>query len=155
MSARFREKLGDFSSVVCLKYIITGVEDTLGADGAAVVFTRAGKVRGRQLTNELGLTGQEIAIDNLAGVLNGALGQGGTRLCEVVAARAEGDTITIEVTNTICAAGEEVGSDRKATYTLGAIAGAVEEIYGKMYNGTHTTSVLKGDAVDTFVFEVL
>lgn len=154
MSARYRENLGDFSSVVCLKYIITGVEDTLGPDGAAVVFTRAGKVRGHQLTHELGLTGKAVAIDELASVLDSALGQDGTRLCEVVAARAEGDTITIEVTNTICAAGEETNSDRKATYTLGAIAGAIEEIYGKMYNGTHTTSVLKGDAVDTFVFDV-
>ena len=32
-----RKDLGDFSSVVCFKAVITGVEDTLGPDGAAVV----------------------------------------------------------------------------------------------------------------------
>lgn len=149
----YRDELGEFSSVVCLKYIITGVEDTLGGDGAAVVFTRAGKVRGHQLTNELGLTGKNVPAEELASLLDQALGKEGTRLCQVLASRQEGDNVVIEVTNTICAAGEDTGSDRKATYTLGAIVGAVEEINGSMYNGRHTTSVLKGDAVDTFVLE--
>ena len=39
-----RETLAEFNSVVCFKAVIVGVEDTLGEDGAAVVFTRAGKV---------------------------------------------------------------------------------------------------------------
>lgn len=42
----YRSQLGDFSSVVCFKAVIVGVEDTLGADGAAVVFTRAGRSAG-------------------------------------------------------------------------------------------------------------
>lgn len=151
----YREKLGDFSSVVCVKYIITGVEDTLGEDGAGVVFTRAGKVRGHQLANELGLSGKNVDINELAGMLNQALGEEGTRLCRVLSSKQEGDDIIIEVTDSICAAGEEQGSDRKATYTLGAIAGAIEEIQGGLYNGTHTTSVCKGDAVDTFVYSPL
>lgn len=151
----YRDNLGDFSSVVCVKYIITGVEDTLGQDGAAVVFTRAGKVRGHQLSRELGLSGKNVPAEELAGMLNSALGEEGTRLCKVLSSRQEGDSIIIEVTDTICAAGEAEGSDRKATYTLGAIAGAVEEINGGLYNGQHTTSVCKGDAVDTFVFTPL
>lgn len=151
----YREKLGDFSSVVCIKYIITGVEDTLGQDGAAVVFTRAGKVRGHQLANELGLSDRHVAITDLANLLNQALGEDGTRLCRVLSSKQEGDNIIIEVTDTVCAAGEEKGSERKATYTLGAIAGAIEEIQGGLYNGTHTTSVCKGDAVDTFIYSPL
>lgn len=61
-----RAVLGDFSSVVCLKAVIVGVEDTLGEDGASVVFTRAGRVRGQQLVASLGLTGKNIPVSELA-----------------------------------------------------------------------------------------
>jgi len=142
-----RAALGDFSSVVCFKAVIVGVEDTLGPDGAAVVFTRAGKVRGKALVAELGLTGSQIAIEKLAGTLNAALGQDGTRLCGV-----SRSYVVIETQDTVCSAGEAQGSDRKCTFTLGAIWGALEAITDTMFLGEQTESVLRGGASDKFVF---
>ena len=61
-----REDLGDFSSVVCFKAVITGVEDTLGKEAAGVVFTRAGKVRGKNLVNDLNLAGSHLTGADLS-----------------------------------------------------------------------------------------
>ncbi len=147
-----REALGDFSSVVCFKAVIVGVEDTLGTDGAAVVFTRAGKVRGQQLVQSLGLTGKNVAVEELARTLDDALGSNGTKLCRVESAGTEGDTIIINTQETVCSAGEPDGSTRKCTFTLGAIWGALEAVSGKKYLGEHTESVLRGGKSDKFVF---
>ena len=147
-----REKLGEFSSVVCFKAVIVGVEDTLGEDGAAVVFTRAGKVRGQQLVASLGLTGKNIPVEELATTLNAALGSDGTRLCRVEKAGINGDTVVIDTQETVCSAGELNGSTRKCTFTLGAIWGALEAVSGKRYLGEHTESVLRGGSSDRFVF---
>ena len=147
-----REALGNFSSVVCFKAVIVGVEDTLGEDGAAVVFTRAGKVRGQQLVASLGLTGKNIPVEELAATLDAALGQGGTRLCSVEKAQTIGETVVIDTQETVCSAGEANGSTRKCTFTLGAIWGALEAVSGKRYLGEHTESVLRGGSSDKFVF---
>lgn len=148
----YRETLGDFSSVVCFKAVIIGVEDTLGEEGAAVVFTRAGRVRGQQLVASLGLTGKNIPVEDLAATLDAALGKDGTRLCHVEKAENNGDSIVIDTQNTVCSAGEQSGSTRKCTFTLGAIWGALEAVSGKRYLGEHTESVLRGGSSDKFVF---
>lgn len=150
-----RTELGDFNSVVCFKAVITGVEDTLGPDGAAVVFTRAGKVRGHNLARELGVSGKNIPVEDLAPLLNDALGKDGTRLCAVRASHAEGDRIIIDTQDTVCSAGEPQGSERQCTFTLGAVQGALEEITGKTYLGEHTQSVLRGGEYDRFEFTEL
>ncbi|MFC6617851.1 hypothetical protein [Deinococcus radiophilus] len=150
-----RSELGEFSSVVCFKAVITGVEDTLGKEGAGVVFTRAGKVRGHNLARDLGIVNSQIPVDQLAEKLNAALGQAGTRLANVVSVREENGTITVDTTETVCSAGEDMGSDRECTFTLGAIWGALEAITGKTLLGEQTGSVLRGGQYDTFVFEGL
>jgi hypothetical protein len=150
-----REKLGDFSSVVCFKAVIVGVEDTLGVDGAAVVFTRAGKVRGVDLATSLGLAGKNPPVDQLAVALDAALGSDGTRLCRVEKAATDGETIIIDTQETVCSAGEADGSTRKCTFTLGAIWGALEAVTGNRYLGEHTDSVLRGGKSDKFVFRPL
>lgn len=152
MTPYSRTELGDFSSVVCFKAVITGVEDTLGPDGAAVVFTRAGKVRGHTLVRDLDVAGSKLPVEELAAVLDKAVGKDGTRLCSVKRSYREGENIVVEVKDTVCAAGEEMGSDRLATFTLGAIWGAVEGIMGETYLGEHTESMLKGAPVEKFVF---
>ena len=101
-----RSELGEFSSVVCFKAVIVGVEDTLGPDGAAVVFTRAGKVRGRDLVASLGLTGSSVPVEQLASLLNQAIGRDGTRLAAVTQADHEGENVVIETQDTVCSAGE-------------------------------------------------
>jgi hypothetical protein len=148
-----RHDLGDFSSVVCFKSVIIGVEDTLGEDGAAVVFTRAGKMRGASAARSLGIANQpNISLDELVKTLNNTFGADGTRLCAVVSATRDGDKIIIDTKDTVCSAGEAPGSSRKCTFTLGAIGGALEAVMGKMYIGEHTDSVLRGASVDRFVF---
>ena len=147
-----RTELGDFSSVVCFKAVIVGVEDTLGVDGAGVVFTRAGKVRGKDLVESLGLTGKNLPVEDLAKALNDALGQPGTRLCAVKSATQEDDKIIVRTAETVCSAGEEMGSERKCTFTLGAIWGALEAVTGETYLGEHTGSVLRGDDADVFEY---
>lgn len=150
-----RNELGDFSSVVCFKAVIVGVEDTLGTDGAAVVFIRAGKTRGHQLVASLGLTGQAVPPEQLAGILNRAIGRDGTRLAAVVRSYQDGENVVIETHDTVCSAGEPQGSDRKCTFTLGAVWGALEAITGEMYLGEQTDSVLRGGTSDKFVFSPL
>ena len=150
-----RSELGEFSSVVCFKAVIVGVEDTLGTDGAAVVFTRAGKTRGGQLVASLGLTGSAVPVEELAGVLNQAIGRDGTRLAAVVRSYQDGDDIVIETKDTVCSAGEPQGSDRKCTFTLGAVWGALEAITGNIYLAEQTESVLRGGSSDKFVFSPL
>lgn len=147
-----RPQLGEFNSFVCFKAVIVGVEDTLGPDGAAVVFIRAGKVRGHNLVRELGLTGSRIPVEDLAGTLNAALGQDGTRLCVISNSYQNGDQIVVETQETVCSAGEEAGSDRKCTFTLGAVWGALEAIMGETYLGEQTGSVLRGGTSDQFSF---
>ena len=150
-----RKELGDFSSVVCFKAVITGVEDTLGKDGAGVVFTRAGKVRGQNLVNSLGLSGSNLHGDELAAKLNAAVGKEGTRLANIVSVREEGGKVIVDTTETVCSAGEDMGSDRECTFTMGAVWGALEAITGKTYLGEQTESVLRGGQYDRFVFEEL
>jgi predicted hydrocarbon binding protein len=150
-----RDQLGDFSSVVCFKAVIVGVEDTLGIDGAAVVFTRAGKVRGEQLATSLGLVNKNIPVEQLAATLDAALGTGGTKLCRVEKATVDGDNIIVDTQETVCSAGEPDGSTRKCTFTLGAIWGALETTTGNRYLAEHTESVLRGGNSDRFVFRPL
>ncbi len=147
-----RKELGDFSSIVCFKTVITGVEDTLGPEGAAVVFIRAGKVRGRNLADSLGLTGKNVPADQLAQALDNAVGANGTKLCRVTGAALDGETIIVRTNETVCSAGEPAGSTRQCTFTLGAVWGALEAVTGKTYEGSHTESVLRGGQSDTFVF---
>ena len=154
-SAPLRPHLGHYNSVVCFKAVIVGVEDTLGPDGAAVVFTRAGKVRGHNLVAELGLTGSNVPVEQIAGLLNAAIGREGTCLAAVTRAYRQGEEIVIETQDTVCSAGEPLGSDRKCTFTLGAVWGALEAITGELYLGEHTDSVLRGGTSDKFVFTPL
>ncbi|WP_339095462.1 hypothetical protein ACINK0_01290 [Deinococcus sp. VB343] len=155
MSKDIRSNLGDFSSVVCFKAVITGVEDTLGPDGAAVVFTRAGKVRGHALANELGVAGSNVPVEQMADLLNGAIGEQGTRLTGVKSVTKEGDSYIVDCFDTVCSAGEPQGSDRKCTFTLGAVWGALEAITGEIFIGEQTESVLRGGQYDRFVFSPL
>ena len=44
-----REKLGDFSSIVCFKAAITGMEEALGEKATAIALIAAGRSRGKNL----------------------------------------------------------------------------------------------------------
>ncbi len=147
-----RPELGEMMSLLCFKAALIGVEDTLGEDGAAVVFIRAGKVRGNTVAQQANLVGSKAPVETLAAALDGLLGKTGTQLCRVVGAKHEGTQIIIDTLETVCSANEPQGSSRKCTFTLGAIWGALESVMDQRYLGEHTDCVLRGGATDRFVF---
>jgi predicted hydrocarbon binding protein len=155
MSILTREKLGDFSSIVCFKSVITGMEDALGEKATAISLIAAGRARGKNLAKSLGFSGTSTDLAKIAALLNEAVGQNGTRLTAVDKIVEEGDLIKVYCSETICSAGEEMGSPRKCTFSMGAIWGALEEVTSKKLRGTHTESVLRGGAYDVFEFTTM
>ena len=76
-AATFRPELGDFSSIVCFKAVVVGVEEALGAKAAAIALISAGRTRGKQLANQLGLS-TDTDLSEAAFILNNALGKAGS-----------------------------------------------------------------------------
>ncbi len=150
-----RQELGDFCSIACFKAAIVGMEDALGEKAAAIALTAAGRARGKKLAQELGVVGQSIPIEVFADKLAYALGKDGTHLCIVNKIVQEGEVIKVYASETLCSAGEEQGSPRKCTFTMGAIWGALEAYLGKRFQGKHTEFTLKGSSHEVFEFTVL
>jgi predicted hydrocarbon binding protein len=154
MSA-LRPGLGDFSSIVCFKSVVVGMEEALGERTAAVALKAAGRKRGKQLVEKLGLTGAGGDLNTVAEQLNNAVGLNGTRLCVVDRIESENETIRVFTRETVCSAGEPQGAARECTFTLGAIHGALEAVTGRKLKGKQTGSVLRGQTHDIFEFESL
>lgn len=147
-----RPTLGQYSSIVCFKSVITGMEEALGEKATAIALIAAGRARGKELAKSLGLSGSTQDLSVIAAKLNDAVGANGTHLTAIDKIVQEGDTIKVYCSETICSAGEPDGSDRKCTFTMGAVWGALTEITGKKLRGTHTESVLRGGTHDVMVF---
>ena len=147
-----RQQLGDFSSIVCLKALITGMEDALGEKTTAIALTTAGRNRGKKLAQSLGLTGASVSLDDIAYKLRLAFGKEGTRLCIIEKIEQDKDIIKVYAAETVCSVGELQGTPRLCTFTLGAVWGALEEILGKRFQGKHIASVLQGSDYDVFEF---
>ncbi len=151
-STSTRPSLGEFSSIVCFKSVITGMEEALGEKATSISLIAAGRARGKNLAAELGLSGSTADFSTIATKLNAALGSSGTRLTAIDKIVEDGDTIKVYCSETVCSAGEPQGSNRKCTFTMGAVWGALTEITGKKLRGTHTESVLRGGSHDVFEF---
>ncbi len=152
-----RTELGNFSSIVCVKAIVVGVEEALGEKAAAIALISAGRQRGKKLAEELGLAnkGADLSLEDVQQKANYALGKDGTRLCIVEKVVQEGDVYKVYTCETICSAGEDEGSPRQCTFTLGAIQGFLEAFLGKRLRGQHTQSVLRGDTHDVLEYTLL
>jgi len=152
-----RPELGELSSIVCFKAVVVGVEEALGEKAAAIALISAGRQRGKKLAEELGLTkkGEEISLSEVAEKLQYALGKDGTRLCVVDKVIQDGEVYKVYTRETVCSAGEEEGSARVCTFTLGAIQGFLEGFLGKRLRGQHTESVLRGGSHDVLEYTVL
>ncbi|MBD2110846.1 MULTISPECIES: hypothetical protein [Cyanophyceae] len=153
--AQLRTELGDFSSIVCFRALVVGTEEVLGEKAAAIALIGAGRQRGRQVAEQLGLAGQGRSLASVAEVLQAALGKDGTRLCIVDKIVEAEEKISVYCRETICSAGEPEGSPRQLTFTLGAIQGVLESVTGKRLRGKQTESVLRGGNFDTIEFEVI
>ncbi|MBD2254434.1 hydrocarbon-binding protein [Nostoc parmelioides] len=155
MPELLRKELGEFSSIVCFKAAISGMEEALGEKATAIALTTAGRARGKKLAETLGLVGASISLENAAEKLAVALGAEGTRLCKIEKILSEGDVIKVYTSETLCSAGEPLNSTRKCTFTMGAVWGAIEQILGKRLKGVHSESVLRGGDYDVFEFTLL
>jgi predicted hydrocarbon binding protein len=147
-----RPTLGQFSSIVCFKSVITGMEEALGEKATAISLIAAGRARGKELAKSLGLSGSTEDLAVIAAKLNEAVGANGTHLTAVDKIVQDGDTIKVYCSETVCSAGEPDGSPRKCTFTLGAVWGALTEVTGKKLRGIQTESVLRGGTHDVFEF---
>lgn len=152
---QLRTELGDFSSIICFRAIVTGTEDALGEKAAAIALMAAGRSRGKQLAEQLGLTGMGINSEKIVPLLQSALGKDGTRLCIIDKVIEDGEKILVYCRETICSAGEPQGSTRQLTFTLGAIQGVMEQVTGKRLRGKQVESVLRGGSFDVIELEVL
>jgi predicted hydrocarbon binding protein len=150
-----RSNLGQFSSIVCFKSVITGMEEALGEKATAIALIAAGRERGKNLAKELGLSGSTQDLSAITTKLNEAVGANGTHLTAIDKIVDDGGIIKVYCSETVCSAGEPQGSNRKCTFTMGAVWGAMSEITGKKLRGTHTESVLRGGANDVFEFTTI
>jgi rhodanese-related sulfurtransferase len=149
-----RPELGGFNSIVCFKAVVTGTEEALGEKAAAIALIAAGRNRGKQVAEALGITGKGIAAE-IVPLLQKVLGKEGTRLCIVDSITQKEETIVVHCRETICSAGEPQGSLRKLTFTLGAVQGVLEQVTGKRLRGKQTESVLRGGSHDVIEFETI
>ena len=143
-----REKLGDFNSIVCLKAVVVGLEEVMGEQGARANLILAGRIRGKTIAKSLGLSNTDKPVEEWSAMLRDAVGTNGTRLCRIEKVEMDKDAIRVYLLETVCSAGEPQGSQRKLTFTLGAVQGAVEEVLGKKFLGVQSGSVLRGQDYD-------
>lgn len=150
-----RNELGDFSSIVCFKAIVTGAEEALGEKAAMITLIAAGRNRGKQLAEQLNISGESHTFDEIVPILQKALGKDGTRLCIIDKIEVADEVIRVYCRETVCSAGEPQGSSRKLSFTLGAIQGVVEQATGKRLRGKQIESVLRGSSHDVIEFETI
>lgn len=72
--SELRPQLGDFSSIVCFRFLVVGVEDTLGKRAAMVALKAAGRKRGHHLVDSLGLVGKSFTFGAVHGALEALYG---------------------------------------------------------------------------------
>ena len=152
---RLRPELGDFSSIVCFKAVVVGVEEALGAKAATIALIAAGRARGKEIAAQFNLTANSMSLPAAASPLNSILGKEGTCLCIVDQIIEDGETIKVFCRETVCSAGEAEGSDRQLSYTLGVIQGVLEQMTEKRLRGKQVESVLRGSTHDVLAFTVL
>ncbi len=108
----------------------------------------AGRRRGQKVAQALGLTNTNKPVEEWTKIISDALGKPGTRLCILNKIEMEDTLIRAYLSDTMCSAGEELGSPRMLNFTLGVIQGALEKVTGKKMTGKQIGSVLRGESYD-------
>ncbi|MFP4410159.1 hypothetical protein [Coleofasciculus sp.] len=152
-----RQELGDFSSIVCLKAIVVGVEEALGEKAAAIAMISAGRQRGKELAKKLNLVdkGSSVSLKEITEKAQLALGKEGTRLCVIDKIIQEGDVYKVYTRETFDSFGELQGSTRVASFTMGAIQGFLEAFLNQRLQGTQIESLLQGNSCDLFEYTIM
>ena len=150
-----RPELGDFVSIIGFRALLDGLQEALWEKAALITAISAGRARGRELAESLGLAGIEPELDRATLLMQQALGVDGTRLCLNDKIEAVDNGYRVYCRETICSADEAQGSSRTMSFTLGAIQGALESMMNKRLRGKQIESVLRGGTHDVVEFEVL
>ncbi len=145
-----RSELGDFSSIVFLKAILTGFEEALGEKTTEIALNASGRKLGKNLAQQLNLVnkGAALSLAEITDLMNQVLGKQGTRLCIIDKIELNKDVYKVYTKETFCSAGESQGSNRKCSYTLGVIQGFLETVLNQRLRGQQTESVLRGAPYD-------
>ena len=150
-----RSELGDFSSIICFKAVVTGIEEALGKKAALIALISAGRQRGKQLASDYGLVDGNYSLEEATAIMQKVLGEKGTRLCLIDYVEKVKSGFRVACRETICSSGEKQGSSMNLSYTLGAIQGALEAMFGVRLRGRQVESVLRGSTQDVIEFITL
>ena len=150
-----RPELGDFVSLIGFRALLDGLQEALEEKAALITAISAGRARGRELAESLGLAGIEPELDRATLLMQQALGINGTKLCLIDKIEAVDNGYRVYCREAACSAGEAQGSSRKLSFVLGAIQGALESMMNKRLRGKQIESVLRGGTHDVVEFEVL
>lgn len=149
MATALRPILGDFMSLVCFQYLRLITEEV--ADRAPIVA--AGRKRGYDLVEQLGLLGSSQDGALIRERLDAALGAEGTRLCLIqsVTGLPEGG-YEVRITESACTAGQR-SSEPICAFTLGVFVGAIHAITGIPVRGREVQCSACGG--DTCVYQIV
>ena len=148
-----RPELGDFISIIGFRALLNGLQEALGEKAALIAAIAAGRARGRDLAQGLGLAGMEL--DKATLLIQQALGINGTKLCLIDKIEDLDNGYRVYCREAACSTDEAEGSSRKLSFTLGAIQGALESMTKKRLRGKQVESVYLGGSHDVIEFEVL
>lgn len=141
-----RSELGDFSSIICFRAVVIGVEQALGEKAAMIALVSAGRARGKDLVKTLNL--EDVPLAEAVPAMQKALGPDGTRLCIIDKVEEVEVGYRVYCRETVCSADEPQGSSRELSFTLGAVQGALEALTGERLRGKQVESVLRGGSHD-------
>ncbi len=153
LGKNLRPELGDFVSIIGFRALLDGLQEALGEKAALIAAISAGKARGKDLSQSLGLTGMEP--DKATLLIQQALGINGTRLCLIDKIETADNGYRVYCREAACSAGDTTGSPRKLSFTLGVVQGILESMMSKRLRGKQVESVYLGGSHDVLEFEVL
>lgn len=142
MTDATRATLGSFMSLTCFQYLREVAEENAGR----ALVVSAGRKRGQDLIESLGLTGHSQDPAVITTKLNTALGADGTKLCTVksVAAKPNGG-FEVRIVEGACTAGMTT-TEPHCAFTMGVFIGAVSELTGQRMLGHETECCAMGHA---------
>ncbi|KPV53695.1 hypothetical protein SE17_08135 [Kouleothrix aurantiaca] len=148
MAGDERATLGQFMNLACFQYLRVGTEEVAGR--APIVA--AGRKRGYDLVESLGLLGTTQDAATIQRTLAAALGADGTRLCVVNSiAPSDSGGYTVHIREGACTTGQE-SSEPLCAFTMGVFVGALHGITGAQMRGTE--SVCSACGAEACVYQI-
>lgn len=151
MNTPTRPTLGPMMSLICFQYLRQGTEEI--ADRTPVVA--AGRKRGTELIEQLGLRGSTTDCAKIHKLLDSALGVDGTRLCLVQSIKATPNGgYEVRITESACTAGQS-SNEPLCAFTLGVFVGAIQALTDRTLRGRETACCTCGAPECVYVLEPL